>query len=369
LNDKKRILVAPLNWGLGHATRCIPIIRFLQKQDVKVFLASDGRAYHLLLKEFPELPIFQLPAYDITYRTSNMMWNMAFQFPKMFRAIAKEKKAVAKIVKDEKIDIVISDNRFGCFSKNAYNVFMTHQVNLPIPMPVAKQIGNWVNWIKISNFDECWIPDFKEEPNLSGKLSHGKNVAQQIKNVKYVGALSRMQKKQSEQKRKAIIILSGPEPQRTYLEKNILEQALESPHHFLVVKGQTERKEHFFFSENIEVVSFLTSEELNNAIAESEIVISRSGYTTLMDLVFLGKKAILIPTPGQTEQEYLAEHFHKQNIFFTTSQNNFNLKKALEKVESFTGFDDSVFKNNTFEKNVIELVTRFSKTVLNKNKR
>ncbi len=358
MNDKKRILVAPLNWGLGHATRCIPIIRFFQKQNAEVFLASDGRAYHLLLQEFPDLPIFQLPAYNITYRTSNMMWNMAFQFPKMFRAIAKEKKAIAKIVEDEKIDIVISDNRFGCFSKKTYNVFMTHQINLPIPMPVAKQLGNWVNWNQISNFDECWIPDFKDEPNLSGNLSHGKNVAQQIKNVKYIGALSRMQKKPTKQKRKAIIILSGPEPQRTYLEKKILEQALESPYHFLIVKGQTERKEHFFFSKNIEVVSFLTSEELNTAIAESEIVISRSGYTTLMDLVFLGKKAILIPTPGQTEQEYLAKHFYEQKIFFTSSQKNFNLEEALRLVERFTGFDDSIFKNNTFKKNVIALLEK-----------
>ena len=356
MNDQKRILVAPLNWGLGHATRCIPIIRFLQKQNTQVFLASDGRAYHLLLQEFPELPIFQLPAYNITYRTSNMMWNMAFQFPKMFRAIAKEKKAIAKIVKDEKIDVVISDNRFGCFSKNTYNIFMTHQVNLPIPMPIAKQLGNRVNWNQISNFDECWIPDFKNAPNLSGNLSHGKNVSQRIKNVKYIGALSRMQKRESRHKRKAIIILSGPEPQRSYLEEKILNQALELPYRFLLVKGQTERKEHSFFSENIEVVSFLTSEELNNAIAESEIVISRSGYTTLMDLVFLGKKAILIPTPGQTEQEYLAKHFFDQKIFFTSSQKNFNLEEALKNVESFTGFDDFFFKKDTFKKNVIELL-------------
>ena len=356
LNDQKRILVAPLNWGLGHATRCIPIIRFLQKQNAKVFLASDGRAYHLLKQEFPELPIFKLPAYDITYRTSNMMWNMAFQFPKMFRAITKEKKVVAKIVEDEKIDIVISDNRFGCFSKNAYNVFMTHQVNLPIPMPIAKQLGNWVNWNQISHFDECWIPDFQNEPNLSGELSHGKNIAQKIKHVKYIGALSRMQKKESAYQRKAIIILSGPEPQRTYLEEKILNQALGLSEHFLLVKGQTEIKEHFFFSENIEVVSFLTSEELNNAIAESEIVISRSGYTTLMDLVFLEKKAILIPTPGQTEQEYLAKHFFEQKIFFTSSQKNFNLEEALKSVKSFAGFDDSVFESNAFKKNVIELL-------------
>lgn len=356
MNEPKKVLVAPLNWGLGHATRCIPIIRFLQKQNASIFLASDGRAFHLLEKEFPELPIFQLPAYDITYRTSNMMWNMGWQFPKMMRAISNEKKEISKIVEKENIDIIISDNRFGVFSQKTYNVFMTHQVNLPIPIPLFRQIGNWLNRKMIQRFDECWIPDFEEKPNLSGKLSHGNFSLKNNTSTKYIGSLSRMKKIESDIKRKAIIILSGPEPQRTFLEKKILEQALELPFQFLLVKGQTERKEHFHFNENIEVVSFLTSGKLNQAIARSEIVISRSGYTTLMDLVSLEKKAILIPTPGQTEQEYLARHFFEQKIFFTSSQKDFDLKNALEKIESFSGFRKSTFEKITFENYVIELL-------------
>jgi len=365
LNEPKKVLVAPLNWGLGHATRCIPIIRFLQKQNAIVFLASDGRAFHLLQKEFPALPIFQLPAYDITYRTSNMMWNMACQLPKMMQAIAAEKKEIAKIVEKEKIDIIISDNRFGVFSKKTYNVFMTHQINLPIPIPLFRQIGNWLNRKMIQQFDECWIPDFEGKPNLSGKLSHGNFKLNNNTLTKYSGSLSRMNppaeshgKIESNIKQKAIIILSGPEPQRTFLEKKILEQALELPFQFLLVKGQTEQNEHFHFSKNIEVISFLTSEKLNQAIVESEIVISRSGYTTLMDLVALEKKAILIPTPGQTEQEYLAHHFFEQKIFFTARQKDFDLKNALEKVASFSGFEKSFFGKTTFKKNVIELLEK-----------
>lgn len=358
MNEPKKVLVAPLNWGLGHATRCIPIIRFLQKQNTSVFLASDGRAFHLLQKEFPELPIFQLPAYDITYRTSNMMWNMTWQFPKIMRAISNEKKEISKIIEKEKIDIIISDNRFGVFSKKTYNVFMTHQVNLPIPIPLFRQVGNWLNRKMIQQFNECWIPDFEKEPNLSGKLSHGDFKLSNNTLTKYIGPLSRMKKAESGGKRKAIIILSGPEPQRTFLEKEILNQALELPSQFLLVKGQTEQKEHFYFNKNIEVVSFLTSEKLNQAIAESEIVISRSGYTTLMDLVFLEKKAILIPTPGQTEQEYLAQHFFEQNLFFSVSQKDFNLKDALERADSFNGFEAASFEKGSFEKGVIELLEK-----------
>lgn len=357
MNEPKKVLVAPLNWGLGHATRCIPIIRFLQEQNAIVFLASDSRAFHLLQKEFPELPIFQLPAYNITYRTSNMMWNMAWQFPKMMQAIAKEKKEIAQIVVKEKIDIIISDNRFGVFSEMTYNVFMTHQINLPVPIPVIRQLGNWFNRRMIQRFDECWIPDFEKKPNLSGNLSHD-NFSLKNTPTKYIGSLSRMKKIEREVKRKAIIILSGPEPQRTFLEKKILAQALELPFQFLLVKGQTEQKEHFYFNKNIEVVSFLTSEKLNQAIAESEIVISRSGYTTVMDLFSVEKKAILIPTPGQTEQEYLARHFAEQKIFFTASQKDFDLKNALDKVASFSGFNNAIFEKSIFEKNVIKLLEK-----------
>ena len=353
MNDKKKVLVAALNWGLGHATRCIPIIRFLQQQNTEVFLASDGRAFHLLKKEFPNLTIFELPSYGITYRTSSMIFNFAFLFPKMFSAISKEKKVIQKLVEENQIDIIISDNRFGCISDRAYNIFMTHQINIPIPMPVVKQIGNWYNHFQIKKFDECWIPDFEDTPNLAGKLSHFHN----IKNTKYIGALSRMENKTRPIKRKAIIILSGPEPQRTYLEGKIIQQSKNLPFQFLLVKGQTESEEQFFIEKNIEVVSFMTSRDLEKAIAESEIVISRSGYTTLMDLVFLRKKAILIPTPGQTEQEYLAKHFHQQQIFLTQTQKELNLKLALEEIETFKGIEKNRFVKSVFEKTVIELLS------------
>ena len=352
MNQKKNILVAPLNWGLGHATRCIPIIRFLQKQNASVFLASDGRAFHLLQKEFPELPIFQLPAYDIHYHTSNMMWNMAWQFPKMMRAISREKKEISKIVTIEKIDIIISDNRFGVFSKKTHNVFITHQINLSIPISLFQHVGNWINRKMIQRFDECWIPDFEEYPNLSGKLSHGKikfNKTTDETLIKYIGSISRMKKIKNEIKRKVIIILSGPEPQRTFLEEKILEQASELSFQFLLVKGQTEKQEHFYFKKNIEVISFLTSKKLNQAIAESEIIISRSGYTTLMDLVSLEKKAILIPTPGQTEQEYLAENFKAAGICYAQNQSDFDFETAIKESKSYKGFSTSINPTTNWE--------------------
>ena len=215
MSSQKTVLIAPLNWGLGHATRCIPIIRFLQTQQVNIILASDGRALHLLKKEFPNLTALELPSYGITYPTTNMVWNIAIQMPKFFKTIFKERKAIQKICMDHKVDVIISDNRFGVFYKGAYSIFLTHQINLPIPIPGIRAIGNWFNKKVIKGYDECWVPDFKSTPNLAGNLSHGYD------GVRFIGPLSRMNPIEATIRRKAIVILSGPEPQRTILETKI----------------------------------------------------------------------------------------------------------------------------------------------------
>ena len=330
---KKNILVAPLNWGLGHATRCIPIIKALQAADANVLLASDGRAYKLLAKEFPELPIFHLPAYNVSYKTHNMTWNIALQTPKIAWAILREQIAIRKLVREQNIHAIISDNRFGCFHFGIPTVFMTHQVNLKIPFRPLEILARWGNcfWIKL--FQECWIPDVANHPNLSGELSHDIP----LKNVKYIGILSHMQYQKQAQQYDAIAVISGPEPQRTYFEQSILEQASTLAYRVLVVGGKPEQESQNKAS-TIKYVSFLGSKALNEAIAASGVVISRSGYSTLMDLAHLQKKAILIPTPGQTEQEYLATHFMQQGIFYAQSQEDFDLKKAMQEVQNYEGW-------------------------------
>ena len=338
MKTSKRILVAPLNWGLGHATRCIPIIDAFLTQGAEVILASDGRALQLLREEYPTLPCLELPSYDILYPSKNMIWGIAQQMPKITKAILKEQQRVEQIVKDHSIDLLVSDNRFGCYSKQVKSIFLTHQLTIKMPYPWLEAFVRRLNHYWIKKFDWCWVPDYQNAPNLSGDLGHlpWRTSFQ----IQYLGPLSRMHSQRDQKDDflyKAIIILSGPEPQRTFLEELILEQLPTINGQFLVIQGKTEAKTDKMIHKNITLHSFMTSKALNDAICRSECVVCRSGYSSIMDLAQLNKKAVLIPTPGQTEQEYLAKKFHQQKIFLTQEQSSLDLKSALTAVNAFTG--------------------------------
>ncbi|MEM9824661.1 MAG: glycosyltransferase, partial [Bacteroidota bacterium] len=318
----------------GHATRCIPIIRRLLDHGLSPIIASDGRALLLLQKEFPQLKMYALPAYNIVYRSHNMVWNMAWQMPKILRAIYLEQKATEKIVAAEKIEVIISDNRYGCFARSTQNILMTHQINIKIPWTWMERVVAWANHRMIRRFDACWVPDFADTPRLAGTLS----LAGDLPKVRYVGALSRMKKQKRVKQIDLLIVLSGPEPQRTHLEQLLLKALVGCPFRTLLVQGLTDREEREQLREGLERVAYLTSEALNRAILSAGVVLCRSGYSSIMDLVALGKKAILIPTPGQTEQEYLAERFAAQGICCVQKQNQLDLTEAMEEVQKTKGF-------------------------------
>ena len=326
------ILVAPLNWGLGHATRCVPLVRDLERKGVRVILASDGAALRLLKTEFPHLLVVQLPSYRIRYQTNSMIWNIFWQLPRILYAIRAERRATAQLVREHGISSIISDNRYGCFCAQVNCTMLTHQIHLRVPNAALQWVANRMLRRALRKFNSIWIPDVEGEPNLSGELSHPP--LPDIE-TKYIGPLSRFSTENQgvihqEQAGKIAVVLSGPEPQRTYLEQILMEQALALPQKFVFVQGKTKTREHHRVAENIEVISYLNGSELQELIQSSEVVICRSGYSSLMDLAVLGnKKAILIPTPGQTEQEYLGERFAAQGHFICQNQENIDLEKAL----------------------------------------
>jgi uncharacterized protein (TIGR00661 family) len=348
IDIQKRILVAPLNWGLGHAARCVPIIRTLEKLGAEVILASDGVALHLLQAEFPHLQAITLPSYRIRYFSQNMVLNIARQMPRMLYAIRAEKWHTERIVREYNIQGIISDNRYGCFSKKVRSILLTHQLHLRIPKKPLQWTANQVLRHALAKFDETWVPDTPQEPSLSGELSHP---VKDSHRTRYIGLLSRAQVNTQpvEQEYDVAVVLSGPEPQRTYLEQILLEQAMTMPQKFIFVLGKTKAKHHHYAAENVEVVSYLTSNELNKVVAASGTVICRSGYSSLMDLAALGKPAILIPTPGQTEQEYLADSLSKQHFFVVQRQDAIDLKSALQQVQQTRGLSDLHLPVNQFE--------------------
>jgi UDP-N-acetylglucosamine:LPS N-acetylglucosamine transferase len=330
-----KILVAPLNWGLGHATRCMPIIDSLIDEGCEVVLASDGRSGDLLKAEYPQLMYYKLPSYDITYDTKNFVWLLFKQSPKALMAILNERKTIQKLVQKESISVIISDNRFGCIDKNTHSIYLTHQTYIIPPTKWLEGIINGVNKRYISKFSEVWIADVEQTPGMAGVLSHNHSFR-----AKYLGILSRMQRKTMANQYDICILLSGPEPQRTQLEFELLEQANElKGQKIIVIQGKTdERQSSKLVHPNLEIVSFLTTKELNRVFLQSKMIVSRSGYSTIMDLHRLKKKALLIPTPGQTEQEVLAESFNSSGVCDIQKQGAVDLKHAFDNRDKYSGF-------------------------------
>lgn len=356
MDNAKRILIAPLNWGLGHSTRCIPIIRALLDQNHVPILASDGAALALLQKEFPKLEWVELPSYKIKYakKGNHFKLKMIWDSPKVIKAIAREKKETKRLVKQLRLDGIISDNRLGVYSKKVPSVFITHQLNV--------LTGN-TSWMSskahqkiIKKFTSCWVPDLEGKPNLTGKLGHLKKP---LSNVTYIGPLSRLKKTALPRIYDVMVLLSGPEPQRTLLEKSLLAELNHYTGRVLFVKGVMEeyQKTKTIITDKaiITTYNYMTTAELQKAFNESGLILSRSGYTTVMDLAKLEKKAFFIPTPGQYEQEYLAKRLEKNGIVPYCRQDEFAIEK-LNSVANYTGL-----KNFETQQDYSLLFSAFSK--------
>lgn len=331
-----KILVAPLDWGLGHATRCIPIINQLLKSGCKIIIAAGGPQEKLLKTEFPDLVFINLPGYQIKYSTIKRFFTLKIilQIPKIFFAIKRENRWLKAFISQTPVDAIISDNRYGLYHPGLPSVFITHQLLIKVPFSIAERILQRLNYVLIEKFTYCWVPDEKGKVNLAGALSHPKKLPQLQLN--YLGGLSRLSKQiDCKKKYDFLVIISGPEPQRSLLEKKMLSQLASFGGSVLFIRGLPTIEEVLLSKENIIIKNHLPAKELEEAFCESELIISRSGYTTVMDICKLQKKAILIPTPGQTEQEYLAHHLEEQGWCISMSQDDFSLDKLLLRVKHF----------------------------------
>jgi uncharacterized protein (TIGR00661 family) len=339
LTNPKKIIVAPLDWGLGHATRCIPLITALLAEDCEVFIAAEGAVSILLQKEFPELIFFTLPGYKIKY-SKQKRWlplKIALQVPVLLLSIYRENQWLKRQIKNYPVDVIISDNRFGLYNRSIYSVYVTHQLQIKAGNKFFEWILQKFHYWFIKKYKECWVPDFEDANNIAGELSHPSLLPA---NVKYPGGLSRFEKNDSVQlKYDLLVLLSGPEPQRTILEQQLLPQLDKYKGRILLIRGLPATAEKLIFktneNNNLKVSNHLVSTELNTAIEQAGMIVCRAGYTTIMDLIKLKKRAILIPTPGQTEQEYLALYLMKKQLFYAERQHNFLLKEAVEKAALF----------------------------------
>lgn len=319
---------------MGHATRCVPIINALLKANYEPVLASDGDALLLLQKEFPLLKSVELPSYNIRYPKNGKFFTfqLLLQIPYIISAIKKEQKMVAQLIDKENIVGIISDNRFGVYSEKVPSVYVTHQ--LKVLSGKTTFITSKIHQQFIRKFDECWVPDMKGLSNFSGALGHLKKP---YFNLKYLGILSRFQPKQGEIKYDLLLLLSGPEPQRTLLENKLLKELQHFKGEILMVRGVLNTTSEIKAPNNFNIVNYLLANELQDAINQSKVVIARSGYSTIMDLAALGKKAIFIPTPGQFEQEYLAKSLKEKLVAPYAKQDEFTAAKLCDLMK-YSGF-------------------------------
>mgnify|MGYP003692659493 CR=1 FL=1 len=300
----KRVLIAPLHWGLGHATRCIPIIQQQIDHGNEVIIAAKGGPRGIIMARFPDLQFIDIPFMEITYpRDGNMSRHFFWRGPSFLHSIWREHKTLQRLIRTMKIDLVISDSRFGLWSRKTKCIFITHQVQILSPhfQGLINVLNRWV----MRQYKEVWIPDYEAAPGLAGILSHPEILP---KNARYIGPLSRFSEpvKRQASKWKSIAIISGPESQRSLFEVEMARQFIESEEPALILRGKPDSDESREIGQ-LKVVTHLDDQSFIQALAQSEEIFARSGYSTIMDLHVLGLTATFYPTPGQTEQEYLAQ--------------------------------------------------------------
>lgn len=320
----KKILVAPLDWGLGHAARSVPLIKVLcSKNDV--IIACGPSAYGFLQKELPDLEIIKIDDWRIRYPKHKInFFTILGWIPVMLRNSIHEHRFVKRIIRSRGIDCIVSDNRYGLLYKGLECYIITHQVypKMPRGFGFLENFGGWMFKKYLSRFNKVLIPDFERGDNLSGSLAADRDLPPE-KFVR-IGILSRFNYSQAGtpafHQIPVLVLMSGQENQRTVLENKIIAALDGLELNVLFVRGVGESRPTINNTKNITFRNLLSGNELRDALMAAELIICRAGYSTLCDVVALKKRAVIIPTPGQTEQEYLAERLDCRFGFRSLSQ-------------------------------------------------
>lgn len=338
--EKKKILIVPLNWGLGHATRLIPVIHEFKNQGAEVLISGGPEQIRILHEEFSELNEVRLPRLRIRLsRGRAQVLYLFLQIPGIIIYLFREYFALKRLLRTEKPDVVISDNCYALRNRKVPSIIISHQLQIQLPRSIKFLQGfvNAVNHHLVRKFDACWIPDLPGSKNLAGKLSH--QLPSDLDH-RYVGVLSRFSALVNnatppvQRSGNILILISGPENQRSHFENLIYRelQSLPETLSYKVIRGlpasDSDKNETGWYPH-------AGTKDLYRYIMEADTIICRSGYSTIMDLAVLGKNAWLIPTPGQSEQEYLACHLTEKNLFHSILQRQFKLKDVLNSQASF----------------------------------
>ncbi len=337
-----KICISPIDWGLGHATRCVSLIKALEKLGYHIYIATEGQHETILREAIPTATFLHLRGYRIRYSRWAVLLPVVLliQLPQIIYSIVYENKWLKKAQEQFNFDIIISDNRFGFYHKNVPSVFITHQLNLQMPFKWATSLFQNIQYAWLKKFNACWIPDIAGPQNLSGVLANPK-LKPSIP-LWYMGCLSRLINQDKSNITVSPIdplnflaIVSGPEPQRTLLENLLWTAGKDSNLKFVLIAGIPNNKKAFQIMNNGRMYPHLSAAALVDEINRAEYIICRGGYTTLMEMIPFDKKLILIPTPGQTEQLYLGKLWHENKWALCYNQADFKLSTALAAAANF----------------------------------
>jgi hypothetical protein len=351
LDKIKNILICPLEWGLGHAARMIPLARRLREMNNNILIASGEKHLALFRTEMPGLTYIHFSGFSPGYsRYFPQYLSLLLKTPLLLYHIILEHFRLKKIIRVYDIDIVISDNRFGLWNREITSVYITHMPLIPFPKPLRflEFLGVLLHRIVIKKYSLCFIPDLPGELNVSGRLSHGVNLPG---NVRFAGIFSRFissdipPKRSPDEFRHITIILSGPEPQREMFRQKLSRLLKDKEPVLVILEGRPDREKEIVRTGNILSYNHLTASEMARMLTGSESIISRSGYTSIMELISLNCGALLIPTPGQTEQEYLAGYMAERGWFHTVSQDK--IKEGLPMPTTEAGWSDEIISEST----------------------
>ena len=345
----KRILVSPLSWGLGHATRDLPIIRYLLERGHQVTIAATGRALSLLQQEVPQCEFVHLEDYPPPYSSGRyFVPKFLAMAPIMLWAIEEESVHVRRIFRRTKFDLILSDNRFRVRSRHIPSFVIAHQLRFMTPPAIHYMdfVTEFFNYVYLSPFDRIIVPDVPHETvNLAGRLAHQMRWLKRSNKVYYAGVLSSVSRMDVPQDVDLFMSISGPDPPRAQLEKIFLERVGEvKAGRVVITLGKPEASTTRQIGDRITVHDFLDRARQGEMMNRAQMVVCRSGYTTVMELAELGKKALLIPTPGQTEQEYLGRYYAQRGYFHCVSQYDLDLVRDIERARQMSGLP---FTSNT----------------------
>jgi UDP:flavonoid glycosyltransferase YjiC (YdhE family) len=349
LNTSKNILICPLEWGLGHAARMIPLAKKLMDRNCRIFIGAGQKHLALFRAELKGITFIDFPGFNPQYSKYLPQYlAMLFRTPSLFFHIIREHSRLRQVIDEHKIDIVISDNRLGLWNRSITSVYVTHLPRIPFPGPlkIFEQAGILFHRWVIAKYNHCLIPDLPGNINLSGDLSHNLRLPA---NVRYTGIISRFETTDHNTGNfnfpHNTIILSGPEPQRSIFRRKILQALKDSEITTVVLEGRPDKDLSGRKDGNFLFFPHLPASEMKELLITSKFIVSRSGYTTIMDLVCLNRSALLVPTPGQTEQEYLAEYLAGKGWFITVTQKN--ITSNLQLSDRPPNFPDSIIKESS----------------------